>query len=282
MDRKWTREAVGGAVAGIASRLVISPFDVVKIRLQLTRTHTSIARLTADIIRNEGLRGLYKGNGSALILYGGYGACQFSMYHGADLKGQPAFVRGAVAGAFATVVTYPFDLLRTRFAVQGPNKLYTGILDAFTTIAKREGIPGFYRGMVPALLQIMPMMGIVFKVHNSCLDTFSKLDLKSAYPMVYKCQELISGGIAGSLSKALLMPLDVIRKRLQVQGPVRNAIIVDHVPRYTGFVKCAFAIVRYEGVRGLYRGLIPAIAKSGPSTAVTFFVVREFQKYSQH
>jgi solute carrier family 25 thiamine pyrophosphate transporter 19 len=33
------------------------------------------------------------------------------------------FVSGMIAGSFATTVTYPFDLLRTRFALQGTNKV---------------------------------------------------------------------------------------------------------------------------------------------------------------
>jgi solute carrier family 25 thiamine pyrophosphate transporter 19 len=34
-----------------------------------------------------------------------------------------SFLSGMLAGSFATTITYPFDLLRTRFAMQGTNKV---------------------------------------------------------------------------------------------------------------------------------------------------------------
>lgn len=38
-------------------------------------------------------------------------------------KTQQPFISGAVCGTTATVATYPFDLLRTRFAAQGETKV---------------------------------------------------------------------------------------------------------------------------------------------------------------
>jgi solute carrier family 25 thiamine pyrophosphate transporter 19 len=80
--------------------------------------------------------------------------------------------------------------------------------------------------------------------------------------------------MAGIVAKTLFMPLDVIRKRLQVQGPVRREIIVSNVPKYTGgLFQSIIQIFRHEGLMGLYKGWVPSILKAGPSSAVTFFVL---------
>ena len=127
-----------GALAGVFSRFVIAPLDVVKIRLQTESRgkYGSMLHAFRVIAREEGLRGFWKGNGAAVILYCGYGAVQFSTFaeckrmlierdrrlgHDADAAGRKAmrdFMSGAAAGTAATVVTYPFDLLRTRLALQ--------------------------------------------------------------------------------------------------------------------------------------------------------------------
>lgn len=90
------------------------------------------------------------------------------------------FVSGMVAGSFATAITYPFDLLRTRFAVQGtskvrskhiylliqylymPMQVYKSLSHAILDINEKEGIKGFYRGLGSSIIQIMPYMGLMF------------------------------------------------------------------------------------------------------------------------
>ena len=121
---------------------MIAPLDVVKIRLQL-QTHGSgklfrhgaegpiyrgILSTMRTIVLQEGIRGLWKGNVPAELLYMSYGAVQFLAYREATvlLKTLPvkipdsvtSFVAGAAAGGAATITTYPLDLLRTRFAAQ--------------------------------------------------------------------------------------------------------------------------------------------------------------------
>ena len=91
------------------------------------------------------------------------------------------------------------------------------------------------------------------------------------------------------------MPLDVIRKRLQVstepkdsiilickkvQGPTRKHYAVDVIPKYRNSVlSVAVHIVRHEGVLGLYKGLLPSVLKAAPSSAITFFVYSFCQRW---
>jgi len=78
------------------------------------------------------------------------------------------------------------------------------------------------------------------------------------------------------------MPFDVVRKRLQVQGPTRNSYIINGIPRYPkSFISTMYQIVKHEGLLGLWKGWVPGVMKAGPSSAVTFFTVewcRDFFK----
>lgn len=90
-----------------------------------------------------------KGNASASILYCTYGAMQFATYPELkrtceQLNLPSTFISGALAGSLATVATYPFDLLRTRFAAQGSGVFYPSLASATLTIARQEGLKGLF------------------------------------------------------------------------------------------------------------------------------------------
>ena len=89
----------------------------------------------------------------------------------------------------------------------------------------------------------------------------------------------VAGSVAGALSKTGVYPLDVIRKRLQVQGPHRNGYIISSIPQYarTSILYCMKTVVKTEGVGALYKGLIPGLLKAAPASA-SYFLVFEFSK----
>ncbi|KAI9105020.1 mitochondrial carrier domain-containing protein [Phlyctochytrium arcticum] len=296
------KNAICGATAGVVSRFVIAPLDVVKIRFQLQTEELRLPQITgreptdikyrgiaqsfARIVREEGFFALWKGNLSAAYLYLGYGAMQFYSYPEYDkfLRQQPVYAKlklpkevtasiaGALAGCTATLLTYPFDLLRTRFAVQGRDGPYSGLAHAVREIVQKEGVRGLYQGVWPTTLQMVPQTAIVFAVY-----TFCRGHLKGK--KVLGMEDFISGGAAGIIGKTAVMPFDVVRKRLQVQGPTRNSYVVGEVPRYpSSFLSCVRQIVHHEGVLALYKGLLPSVLKSGPSAAVTFLMVGLCQK----
>ncbi|KAJ3280215.1 mitochondrial thiamine pyrophosphate transporter [Borealophlyctis nickersoniae] len=295
------QSAVCGATAGLISRFFIAPLDIVKIRFQLQSdarrglTHTDgkyrgIMQSMKLIVQEEGIKGLWKGNWSAEYLYLTYGAVQFYTYHESERalnalnerlshklpKDMQTFLAGSIAGCTATLVTFPFDLLRTRFAAQGEPKVYTGIIPAIRLIAAKEGIGGFYRGVWPSAASIVPQMGIVFASNEAFKRVLRRAADKYLSPnsraRLKGMDDFIAGGLAGVAGKTAIMPLDVIRKRLQVQGPDRNSYAVGDVPRYTNVANCVKQIVRHEGVLALYKGLLPALLKAAPSSAITFFV----------
>ncbi|KAL2017504.1 hypothetical protein VTK56DRAFT_2046 [Thermocarpiscus australiensis] len=282
-----------GATAGLISRFVIAPLDVVKIRLQL-QTHSLSDPLThrdlqggpiykgtlptmRHILATEGVTGLWKGNVPAELLYVCYSAAQFATYrsttlflHAALGEGSlpaPAesFVAGAVAGGAATAATYPLDLLRTRFAAQGNDRVYANLRRAVVQIARDEGVRGFFRGLAPGLAQIVPYMGVFFAVYETLRPHLGRLDLP------FSSGGALAGTIASVTAKTGTFPLDLVRKRIQVQGPTRGRYVHKNIPEYRGTVSTVRTILRNEGLRGLYRGLTVSLFKAAPASAVTMW-----------
>lgn len=267
---------------------------MVKIRLQLqyhslsdplsqslpNQKRPGVLTVAKDILRHEGITGFWKGNIPAEALYLSYGAAQFLAYRSttqaldklSNTSSMPipatvkSFTAGAVAGTAATSVTYPLDLLRTRFAAQGTERVYAGLLASIRDITRTEGPAGFFRGVGAGIAQIVPYMGLFFAMYEGLKPVVADVHLP------FGSGDAVAGITASILSKSAVYPLDTVRKRLQVQGPSRAKYVGGRIPVYgTGIVGTLAMIVKREGVRGLYRGITVGLTKAAPASAVTMW-----------
>lgn len=310
----------------------IAPLDVVKIRFQLQvhslsdaippakegiigspgPTYKGTLATIRAIVRQEGLRGLWKGNVSAELLYVAYGAVQFSSYRSTSLAlatlsqsqqgwwrktrakegsaggdgvipfSVQSFIAGAVAGGFSTATTYPLDLLRTRFAAQGVNKVYDSLWSGVLDILRHEGPLGFFRGGSAAVIQIVPYMGLFFSSYESLRLLFRRRwwligvdhnnkNNDDTFHLPLGSGDAIAGIVASIIAKTGVFPLDLVRKRLQVQGPTRTRYVYSNIPEYRGVLNAFSLIVKQQGIRGLYRGLTVGLLKAAPAGAITMW-----------
>jgi solute carrier family 25 (mitochondrial thiamine pyrophosphate transporter), member 19 len=181
---------------------------------------------------------------------------------------------GAIAGATGTTVTYPLDLLRTRFAATGPRKVYPSFIYAIREIYTSEGPKGYFRGLSAGLLQIAPYMGLFFSCYEALRPrihpALSHLPLLRDQGLETRISDGAIAGICSSvIAKTGIFPLDLVRKRLQVQGPTRGRYVHTNIPVYEGIFGTLKAILKKEGFKGLYRGLAVSLWKAAPASAVT-------------
>lgn len=160
-------------------------------------------------------------------------------------------------------MTYPLDLLRTRFAAQGRRRIYTSLRSAIWDIKRDEGFRGFFRGIGPGLSQIVPFMGIFFVTYEGLRMKMAGLNLP------WGGGDATAGVIGSVIAKTAVFPLDLVRKRIQVQGPTRANYVYNDIPEYTSALRAIGTIARTEGIRGLYKGLPISLIKSAPAGAIT-------------
>jgi len=173
-------------------------------------------------------------------MYVSYSAIQFTTYRSVTLGLQTAFgerrlpaaaesfIAGAAGGAVATTATYPLDLLRTRFAAQGTERIYKSLLSSVRDIARYEGPRGFFQGLGAGVGQIIPYMGIFFATYETLRIPMAGLELP------FGSGDATAGIMASVFAKTSVFPLDLIRKRLQVQGPTRSKYVHKNIPVYAG------------------------------------------------
>lgn len=289
-------------------RFVIAPLDVVKIRLQLqshslsdplsltklppgTPVYKGLLRTARDIVRGEGITAMWKGNIPAELLYMVYSGVQFTTYrttaqfirpwfndgeNASRVDSKVSWISGTAAGMTATTISYPLDLLRTRFAAQGNDKVYKSFFRAFGEIYQSEGLRGFFRGIAPTLLNAGPGMGIYFLTYEAIRPPDVRKgedESRRVLPRLpWGFDKFLVGSASSLLAKSVVFPFDLVRKRMQVQGPTRSRYIHKNIPEYTGTVSAFRTILAKEGIRGLYRGLFVTLLKHAPASGVTLWV----------
>lgn len=194
------KQVFAGGLAAAVTRGVCQPLDVLKVRFQLQvepvrrstlSKYSSMTQAISLIYKEEGVLAFWKGHNPAQILSIIYGISQFWFYEQCKLKAKQLnfhqsnemisnFTCGAMAGTFATIVTTPLDVIRTRLIAQDNKMGYPNTVQAFIQIYTKEGIRGLYRGLLPSVLQIAPVTGINFMFYKLfCSLTVDSLHLHS-------------------------------------------------------------------------------------------------------
>ena len=82
-------------------------------------------------------------------------------------------------------------------------------------------------------------------------------------PMQDARNRLVSSAIGSAVAETLTLPTDVVKTRLQVQIQSSNM-------QYKGMFDCGSQIYKYEGFRGLFKGLQPALLRQVNYTGIAF------------
>lgn len=87
---------------------------------------------------------------------------------------------------------------------------------------------------------------------------------------------LVAGCLAGLVAKTIVYPLDLARKRLQIQGfeHGRGAGFGEHF-KCAGLAHCLGLTYNKEGLRGLFKGLGPSQCKAALMTALHFTIYEQ-------
>jgi len=161
---------------------ILCPITVVKTRFEVASTgaynipkYTSTWNALVTIAKNEGLAGMYSGLIATLIRDVPYAGMSYLFYEQGKLYIQkntslplPTMVVNAtaagLAGGLATVLTHPSDVIKTR--MQMPGRTYPGVFAAVIAIYKKEGVHGFFKGIVPRTTRRILVMSFTWVLYE--------------------------------------------------------------------------------------------------------------------
>jgi solute carrier family 25 protein 33/36 len=157
-----------------------------------------------------------------------------------------SLISGGAAGTVASCITNPLEVIKTR--LQASTSLRHGPFAIARQIMHTDGVAGFFRGLPPTLLGIIPSRSAYFYAYSRCkkgLDR-SSLGLPSGSPG----NALISGFVAGMVGNTITNPIWMIRTRMQLEADAAVGQVA-----YRGYLDVIGKIFKQEGIKGFYRGL---------------------------
>lgn len=180
-DLNSVQNALAGSGAAFFCSFTLCPTELVKCRLQAMREmqggrlNIGPWSVTREILRKEGIPGLYKGLTSTMLrempgyffFFGGY---EFTRSFFIPKNGNKddigifgTILSGGLGGVALWTAVFPADVVKSRIQVQSTvGKSAPKFTDVFMSILKNEGIRALYKGLGPTLLRTFPSTGGLF------------------------------------------------------------------------------------------------------------------------
>jgi len=265
---------IGGSI-GAVSKTVMAPVERVKLLMQTqdsnpdvlsgkVKRYSSIGDCFTRVKSEQGMAAFWRGNlvnclryapqqGSALAfndlmnnLFPNYDQ-KTDFWKGFAVK----LTSGGLAGALANTICYPFDFARTRLAsdLSAGKGQFKGIGDCIVSTVKKQGITGLYTGWT------VTVMG-AFVYRAGQLGCFKQIQDLNPYQKDKGTLGAISSFAAVTVARTVVMPFnypfDTVRRRMMLQSekPVAERV-------YKGSIDCFNQVLKKEGLKGMYKGMVP-------------------------
>ncbi|CCO27135.1 Mitochondrial carnitine/acylcarnitine carrier protein AltName: Full=Carnitine/acylcarnitine translocase [Rhizoctonia solani AG-1 IB] len=261
---------LSGGVGGVSAVLVGHPFDLTKTRLQTAPegAYTGALDVVKKTLARDGVKGMYRGMGPPLAGVTPIFAISFWAY---DLgkkivrKSQTLSLGElAFAGFFSaiptTLVAGPAERVKVLLQIQGQGgqSKYSGPTDVVRQLYREGGLKSVFRGTAATLARDGPGSAAYFVAYEVAKK---KLTPAGSDPAQLNLSAVVlAGGLAGVAMWSVAIPPD---------APSGT---------YSGFIDCTRKTIAKDGVKALWKGFGPAMARAFPANAATFLGVEASKK----
>ncbi|RZC42729.1 solute carrier family 25 member 35 [Asbolus verrucosus] len=291
-----------GGLAAMGASLFSNPFDVLKTRMQLQgelkargqhAVHYKNTLHAAYVIaKNEGIRGLQKGLGAALLMHSirnsvRLGSYQWLTNNGfvCDSKGQTIFYKSILASSFSGAAGAfcgsPLFLIKTQLQSQAAKTIavghqhgHSGVVQAFKTIYLNHGIRGLWRGGNATVLRAVVGSSAQLTSFAKTKDALKKYEIFQQFTVLTAFVASIVGGVFQTL---FMTPFDLVSTRLYNQPTDAQGRGV----LYRGIGDCFVKTCKSEGFFGLYKGVganYMRLAPHGALCLVFWDILKDLQR----
>jgi len=166
------------------------------------------------------------------------------------------FLLSGVAAAVSKTAAAPIE--RVKLLVQNQGEMikqgtltepYKGVIDCTARTMKNEGLLSFWRGNLANVIRYFPTQALNFAFKDSVKAMFKTSKTAPQYEKFAK--NIMSGGVAGSMSLFFVYSLDYCRTRLANDAKTKSG-----TRQYNGMIDVYVKTIKSDGIQGLYRGFV--------------------------
>lgn len=159
---------------------------------------------------------------------------------------------GATTGAIGSSIANPVDLVRTRMQAQaGRETLYASNAAVVKGVVSAEGgVAALWRGVSATALRATLLSGAQLSTYDELKTGLKRAGFAEGTVLHATC-----GVVSGIVAQTVCQPADTIKSRVLSGG-------------YAGAWACARHTIAAEGLKGLYRGYLPAVFRQAPVVLV--------------
>eukprot|EP01133_Synstelium_polycarpum_P014809 gene14809-17508_t len=281
----FVKDSLIGGTAGGVSKTIVAPIERVKLLLQVQSASTQIAAdkqykgiidCFARVSKEQGVMSLWRGNLANVIRYFPTQALNFAFkdkYKKFFVRWNPKtdpmkffagnLMSGGAAGATSLLFVYPLDFARTRLAADvgtGANRQFTGLGNCISSIYKRDGMIGLYRGFGVSVGGIFVYRAAFFGGYDSAKGILLADPKKATFWQNWGIAQVVT-----TLAGVISYPFDTVRRRMMMQAGRADIL-------YSSTFDCWKKIAKNEGPTAFFKGALSnAIRGSGGALVLVFY-----------
>jgi len=274
---------------GLLTALFAQPFEVIRTSsiTSLKDSSNSLAgtwRVVRQIFHKEGFKGFFRGGLvslgkstiSAGVFFTGLENVHILTNHLRDIKYVPGnlvdFFNACCSRTLTTLVINPVNIIKTRFEVVGST--HSGIGNAIKSVYVKDGLKGFYRGVIPTLLRDVPYSGLQYSSYRFCMESWGTYVSPGKNPYDSSLVVSFMGALSSIFAVMVTYPFDNVRVRFQTHDMLKSN---QQMPSLSTLIR---QVYREEGMKGFYIGYVPRLMKKGTATALSWVVYEKLRKDS--
>ncbi|KFD50735.1 hypothetical protein M514_08391, partial [Trichuris suis] len=162
------------------------------------------------------------------------------------------FLLAGTAAAVGRLLAHPFSVLKIQSQSGMPGGRMGTVMGAYWVL-RLDGVRGLFKALPVSVARIFPQVGLQYAVFHEYSKTVKPVEKPNLNRSI---KTFVAGGIAHNIATLFTHPLDVVKTRMIVHpaGDLRKCS--------QSWTETLSKILSHEGVRGMYRGLVPSLIGS--------------------
>jgi solute carrier family 25, member 38 len=294
---------LAGLTSGVSSAVLLQPADLLKTRVQQSRSSSLVPVLRSILAGPNPVASLWRGTlpsalrtgfgsalyftslsslrqilanrpGAAALLNGGItSSTAKSSSVLPKLTNLQNLLTGATARVFAGFILMPVTVIKVRY--ESDLYAYKSIASASRSIFAQEGLKGFFSGFGATAVRDAPYAGLYVLFYEASKTRLNKLLAAenatstvgdNGRPSIASSATInaSSGVVAAGLATALTNPFDAIKTRLQLMPQ-----------KYGNTLKATRLMLKEDGIKAFFDGLGLRMGRKALSSALAWTVYEE-------